>query len=301
MYETIIVGAGIAGLTAGIYAARKKMNFICLSKDVGGQILESGRILNYPGIVQTTGYEFNELLREQAKFNNIPIHEGEEVTRIEKQSDRFKVISKKDEYNTKSIILATGARARKLNVPGETRLMNRGVTYCAICDGPLFAEKDVAIIGGGDSSLEAADFLLNIARKIYLITINQRLLAHEYLIELIANQENVEVITEANTTAILGEDLVESVEYEQHGQRKKTDVQGVFVQIGRIPNTEFLKGFVDLDEHKHIMIDCETDSSVKGVFAAGDCSSVHEYQYSIAAGQGCTALLKVAKFLHKAY
>jgi len=299
MYETIIVGAGIAGLTASIYAARKRMNFLCICKQFGGQILESGEILNYPGIVKTNGFEFMETLRKQAEFNKIPIQEGEEVGRIEKRKGGFLVISDRGEYHTKSVILATGARARKLNVPGESRLANRGVSYCAICDGPLFSGKDVAIIGGGSSALEAADYLMQIARKIYIINIGLSFTAHEYLIDLITSQEAVRVIPEANTTAILGEQSVEAIEYEQYGEKKRLPVQGVFVEIGRSPNTEFLQGFLELDNHNHIIIDCHTHTSVKGVYAAGDCSSIHEYQYVIAAGQGCTALLKVAKYLQE--
>ncbi|MEW6379996.1 MAG: FAD-dependent oxidoreductase [bacterium] len=299
MYETIIIGAGIAGVTAGIYAARKKMDFLCLARQFGGQILESGEILNYPGIVATNGFEFMETLRKQAEFNKIPIREGEEVRRIEKLRGGFLVVSDQGEYHAKSVILATGARAKKLNVPGENRLANRGVSYCAICDGPLFAGREVAVIGGGSSALEAADYLMHIARKIYLINIGRYFTAHEYLIDVITSQEKVRVIPDANTTAILGEQGVEAIEYEQYGEKKRLPVQGVFVEIGRSPNTEFLEGFVELDGHNHILIDCNTHTSVKGVYAAGDCSSIHEYQYTIAAGQGCTALLKVAKYLQE--
>jgi len=299
MYETIIVGAGIAGLTSGIYAARKRMNFLCITKEFGGQFLESGEVLNYPGIIKTNGFEFSEIMRKQAEFNGIPINEGEEVKKIEKQKAGFLLITNRGEYQTKSVILATGAKAKKLNIPGEARFANRGLTYCAICDGPLFAGKEVAVIGGGDSALEAADFLLQIAKKIYIITINDQLKAHKYLIELITNQEKVEIILQANTTAILGNQFVEAIEYEQQGEKRKLMIEGVFVEIGRDPNTEFLKGFLELDKHNHILIDCETHSSVEGVFAAGDCSSIHEYQYTIAAGHGCTALLKAAKYLAK--
>lgn len=298
MYETIIIGAGISGMTAAIYASRKRMDFLLITKDIGGQFLVSGEVLNYPGIVKTTGIEFKLKMEEQLKFNNVRITDNEEVKRIERIADgNFNVVTTKAEYETKTVIIASGARARKLNVKGEERLANNGLTYCAICDGPLFKDKDVAVIGGGDSALEAADFLLNIASKIYLINLTDRLTAHEYLQESIQDQPKVTLINRAKTTEILGDTKVTGIRYEQDGERKQLDVQGVFVEIGRVPNTEFVEGLVELDQHKHIVIDCQGNTSIPGIYAAGDCASGHEYQFVIAAGQGCMALLKAARYL----
>ena len=190
MYDTIIVGAGIAGLTASIYASRKRMSFEIISTDIGGQFMVSGEVLNYPGITKTTGVEFSSKMEEQLKFNNIsPIKET--IKEIKKQDKFFKIITNKKEYETKTVILATGARARELGVPGEQEFKNRGITYCSICDGPLFAGKEVAVIGGGDAALEAVDFLKDIVSKIYLLVKGDKFTGHEYLIERINQNQKI--------------------------------------------------------------------------------------------------------------
>ncbi|PIN87326.1 thioredoxin-disulfide reductase [Candidatus Woesearchaeota archaeon CG10_big_fil_rev_8_21_14_0_10_44_13] len=299
MQDTIIIGAGIAGMTAAIYAARKRMDFLIFSSDFAGQMNLSNEVLNYPGIVKTTGIEFSTVLMEQMKFNGIGI-KIEEVQGIEGiKNNNFRVITGKMDYETRSVIIATGARARKLGVPGEERLANKGVTYCAICDGPLFRDKKVAIIGGGNSALEAADFMLKIADRIYMIDSAEQLMAHESLIEKIKNNAHVEMISRARVKEILGKDFVEAIVYEKEGKIKKIYVKGVIVEAGRIPNTDRFMSLVKTDEHGHIMVDGWTNTSVEGIFAAGDCASGHEYQYIIAAGQGCMALLKAARYLAK--
>jgi len=297
MYEVVIIGGGIAGSTAAIYAARKRMKYLFVTDRLGGQFLESGEILNYPGVVKTTGADFSAVFEEQLNFNNVEPKIGERVTKIEKIDNGFKVSSDKGSYEAKTVLIATGSHPKKLNVPGEKEFFNKGVTYCSICDGPLFSGKTIAIIGGGNSALEGVDFTKNIAKRIYLINSTKDFNAHEYLIEKIKSYENVEIIPEAKTTAISGDKFVSAITYEKEGKENKLDVEGVIIEIGRTPDTAFVEGFLDLDDHKHITIDCQTNSSVKGIFAAGDCSSVHEYQYAIAAGQGCISLLKAARYL----
>ena len=297
MYEVIIIGGGIAGSTAAIYAARKKMEFLFVTDKLGGQFLESGEILNYPGVVKTTGADFSGVFEEQLKFNNVEPKVGEKITKIEKIDNGFRVLSDKGSYESKAVIIATGSHPKKINVPGEKEFFNKGVTYCSICDGPLFSGKTIAIIGGGNSALEGVDFTKNIAKKIYLMNITKDFNAHEYLIEKVKSYKNVEIIHEAKTTKISGDKFVNAITYEKEGKENKLDVEGVIIEIGRTPNTAFVEGFLDLDDHKHITIDCQTNTSVEGVFAAGDCSSVHEYQYTIAAGQGCISLLKAARYL----
>lgn len=300
MYDTIIVGGGIAGSTAAIYASRKRMKFLLITKEPGGQFLESGEILNYPGIVKTNGGEFNSTFEKQMEFNGIKPKVGEEVKKIERRGVGFKVTTNKNSYETKTVIIATGSKPRRLEVPGEAEYAKKGVAYCSICDGPLFSGQDITIVGGGNAALEGVDFTKDIANKIYLINIGNKFNAHQYLIEKIASYKNVTVIKDAKTTRILGDKFVTGIEYEKNKKKERLAVGGIIVEIGRIPATGFLANFLQLDEHKHIMIDCQGKSSVEGVFAAGDCASGHEYQYVIAAGQGCIALLKAARYLaHK--
>jgi len=297
MYDLIIIGAGIAGQTAAIYSARKRMNFILLTKELGGQFLESGEVLNYPGIIKTTGAEFKLIMDKQLEFNKVKAKEGEEVKKIEKIKGGFRVFSNKNTHEAKTLIIATGARPRKLNVLGEKEFARKGVTYCSVCDGPLFSGMDIAVVGGGNSALEAVDFTKDIAQRIYLINKGKEFNAHEYLIERVESYKNVKIIMEADTKEILGDRFVTGLIYEKDGREHTLNLQGVIIEIGRIPNTDFLKGFLELDEHNHIQIDCQGRTSMEGIFAAGDCASGHEYQYVISAGQGCIALLKAARYL----
>lgn len=298
MYDTIIIGAGISGLTAAIYAARKRMNFEILAAEFGGQFLESGEVLNYPGIIKTTGVEFSGIMKEQMKFNKVNIIE-EKVVEVRKKDKFFVVKTDKKEYETKSVIISTGARPRKIGVLGEEKLSKKGVTYCSICDGPVFSGMDVVIVGGGDSALEAVDFMKDIASKIYMFVRGDSFKGHEYLQERVKANPKVEVMFNTSAKEILGDKFVTGVKYEQDGEEKQIEVRGVIIEIGRLPNTEIFKELVELDKHGHINIDCQGLTNVPGVFAAGDCASGHEYQYVIAAGQGCMALIKAARYLAK--
>jgi alkyl hydroperoxide reductase subunit AhpF len=189
-------------------------------------------------------------------------------------------------------------------VPGEEKFAKKGVTYCAICDGPVFAGQDVAIIGGGNSALEAVDFMADIANEINLVNIEESLSGHEYLQERVKNMDKVNIIPEANTTEIKGDEMVTGITYEQHGDTKELDVNGVIIEIGRIPNTELADGLFDTDDHDHIKVDRWSRCLVDGTptdraYAAGDCTDVHEYQYAISAGMAVTALLKSVRWLAK--
>ncbi|MEW5895907.1 MAG: FAD-dependent oxidoreductase [Candidatus Omnitrophota bacterium] len=297
MLDVVIIGAGIAGCTAAVYAARNRMDYLLVSDNFGGQFLESGMILNYPGVIQTDGFKFRSAFEKQLEFNGVQRLIGPHIKKIESIENGFRLIGDRQEFETQTVIIATGSHPRKLNVPGEDSFLNRGVTYCSVCDGPLFADKIIAIIGGGNSALEGIHFTHRIAKKIYLINIEDHFSAHAYLSETIASFENVEVIDKARTFEIFGDDFVQGLRYEREGKQYQLDVHGIIIEIGRTPNTDFLKGFVELDEKKHVVIDCQSRTSVEGVFAAGDCASGLEYQYVIAAGQGCIALLKAARYL----
>lgn len=298
VYETIIIGGGIAGISAAIYASRKRMDYLMLSEDFGGQMNVAGEIENYPGFKHTDWKEFTQRLQEQMEYNGIePVYQ--KVDRIQKLPDgHFLVHTEEEVHEAETLIYATGARARHLNVPGEEQYANKGVTYCAICDGPLFKDKTVAVIGGGDAALEAIDFLLRIAKKIYVLTVNPKLIGHEYLVERVEGNEKVEVIGNSKTLEILGNGkFVNGLKYDQQGKTKQLDVEGIFVEIGRVPNTEPLKGLVEIEKDGHIIIDKYAQTSVPGIFAAGDCTDLHGYQFAISGGEGVKALLNAAKYL----
>lgn len=296
MYDTIIIGAGICGLTAAMYAARKNMKYEVLSTDFGGQFMVSGEVLNYPGLVKTSGIELSSIMEKQMKFNDVKV-KLETVKKVEKKGTNFKITSDKGKYESKSVIIATGSKPRKLNVPGEDKFAKKGIAYCSICDGPLFAGMNVAVVGGGNAALEAVDFLKDIVKKIYMIVIGDKFNGHEYLIERVKKNPKVEVIFNTTTKEILGDKFVTGIKVEQDGKEKQLKVRGVIIEIGRVPNTEVFKDLVELDEHKHVKIDCHQNTNVPGVFAGGDCASGHEYQYVISAGQGCMALIKAARYL----
>jgi thioredoxin reductase len=272
------------------------MKYKIVGSEFGGQFMVSGEVLNYPGIVETTGIDFANTMKEQLKFNDVePVLET--VQTITKHDNVFSVTTDKNTYETKSIIVASGARARTLDVKGEDEFARKGVTYCSICDGPLFAGRKVAIIGGGNSALEAVDFMKDIASEIHLLVRGDKLKGFEYLIENVVDDPKVTIHYNATTTEISGDGFVTGVQYTQDNETKNLDVEGVIIEIGRIPNTDFLEGVVALDDSKHIIIDCQTRTSVPGIFAAGDCASGYEYQYVISAGQGSMALIKAAKYL----
>lgn len=286
----------MAGLTSAIYASRKRMRYEIISSDFGGQFMVSGEILNYPGIVRTKGTALKVVMEKQMAFNDVKIKRGT-VKGIRKKGKNFVVMTEKNNYETLSVIVATGSEPRKLKVTGEDKFANKGLTYCAVCDGPLFSGMDVAIIGGGDSALEAVDFMKDIAAKIYVLVLGDKFTAHEYLQERIRKNPKVEALFGAETTEIVGGRLVSGIKFKQKGETKELPVKGVIVEIGRNPNTEPFKKLIKLDEHGHIIINGQCETSVPGIFAAGDCTSSHEYQYAIAAGQGCMSLLKAARYL----
>ncbi len=299
VYETIIIGGGIAGITASIYASRQELNYLFISKDIGGQISIAGEIENYPGFKHTDQIKFMEALQEQLDYNKIKLEDGVEVSKIEKKNRNFIVKTNEGNFTGKTVIIATGATHRKLNVPGEKEFANKGVHYCSWCDGPLYKGKEIAVIGGGNSALEAADFLANVAKKVYLVTINKDLHGEMVLIKKVNAKKNIELIPLAATKEIKGKQFVDSVSYEQNKKEKSLKVDGVFVAIGMVPSTAFLKGFVKLDEDGHVVIDKFNKTSVDGVFAAGDCTDLHEYQFAICTGGGCMALLQAAKYMQR--
>ena len=295
-FDLVIIGGGPAALTAGIYAARKKIKAIILAKQVGGQTLLAENIENYPGIEKISGRELIEKMRMQNEKYGVEIKEGEKIELIKKQGENFLVNS----IETKSIIIATGRNPRRLNVPGEKEFEGRGVSFCSTCDAPLFDKKEVAVIGGGNSGLTAALDLVKYANKVYVLEFMPKITGDELLIEKLKQEGKVEFITDVEIKEIKGGKFVESVVYSAKGGNKELLVGGIFISIGWIPATEFLKGFVNLNEEGEIIVDSKTnETSVKGVFGAGDVTDVKYKQCVIAAAEGAKAALSVYNYLAK--
>jgi len=296
IYELIIIGAGPAGITAGIYAARKKIDFIIITKDIGGQASLSWEIENYIGYQFITGPELVEKFIEHIKEFNVEIKENEPVKKILKEDKMFKIISDKNEYFSKTVIISTGRKPKKLGIKGEDEFKNKGVTYCATCDAPLFKDKEVAVIGGGNAGLDAVLQLSRIARKIYLIEIKNELTGDKFVIEKIKNIENVEIMTGTKIKEINGDKFVESIKIEKEGKEIEIKVNGVFVEIGSIPNSEIID-FVEKNEYGEIIVDCKNRTSFSGIFAAGDVTNVFAKQIIVACGEGAKASISAFEYL----
>lgn len=298
MLDLIIIGAGPAGITAAVYAARKKMDLLVISKDIGGQTAWSGDIENYTGYQFVTGPELVAKFEEHMKKNNIALKENEDVIGIEKKKDKVFVKTDKEEYEAKTVIIASGKRSMELGVPGEEEFKNKGLTYCATCDGPLFSEKDVAVIGGGNSALDAALQLIKIANHVYIVNIVKELTGDPVEQDKLKNSKNVTIMNEAQVTAVLGDKFVNAIKIKTKDSEKEIPVQGVFVEIGLIPNSGFAKG-IDKNEKQEIKVDSYNHTNIPGVFAAGDVTDVPEKQIIIAAGEGAKATLGVFRYLSR--
>jgi thioredoxin-disulfide reductase len=301
LHDVAIVGGAGAGLTAAIYASRKKLSTILIAKQIGGQCVLTDDIENYPGFEKISGIELMDKARKQAEKYDVEIKEGSIVEAIEKKSDSFLIkIKDEEDIEAKTIIIATGKNPRRLNIPGEKEFGGKGVVFCSICDAPLFAGKDVVVVGGGNSGLHTALDLLNYANNIYVLNAGPRIKGEEILQERLIKSGKVKFFTDARITEIKGSNFVEKIIYEDKktGTKKEIFAQGIFISAGWTPATSFLNGLIDLNEEGEIIINQKTnETSVKGVFAAGDCTDVKYKQIIIAAGEGATAALSAYDYL----
>jgi alkyl hydroperoxide reductase subunit F len=299
LYDLVIIGAGPAGITAAVYAARKRMNLLVVTRDIGGQAAWSGDIENYTGYQFVTGPELVTKFEEHLRKYRIDMKEGEAVTDVERSDGGvIGVKTDKGRYEARAVIVASGKISRELGVPGEKEFKNKGLTYCATCDGPLFAGRDVAIIGGGNSALDAALQMMKIAKRVYIVNNLPKLGGDAVMREKVEAGPNVTVFNDSRVTAISGAAMVGGISIQRGGRPENIGVGGVFVEIGLVPNSGFVRG-VERNERGEIKINTRNETNVPGIFAAGDVTDVAEKQIIIAAGEGSKAALSAFKYLNQ--
>lgn len=290
-------------MTAGIYAARKKLNTLLISKDFIGQVGRTDSIENWPGTEEISGIKFLEDLKKHLEKFAVEIKEGEEAIGIEKKGENFEIIvSSKNRYSGRAIIVAAGAKPRRLQVPGEEKFIGRGISFCGTCDAPFFNEKTVAVIGGGNAGFETALDLTKYARKIYILESSSEVIADAVLSDKAKKNDKIEIILSAEVKEIKGEKFVKGLIYQDKKSRESKEIilDGVFVQIGRVPAGDFVSGLVDFNDKNEIEINLRTnETKTPGLFAAGDVTSVPFKQIVVAAGEGAKALLACERWLKK--
>jgi len=301
IYDLIILCGGPAGVAAGIYAARKKNKCLLISEHLGGQSTVSAVIENWIGEIKMSGFDLLQKLEKHLRAQEgIEIATGEKILSVKKDSEIFSVTTDKNSYQTKSVVVATGAQHRQLGVPGENEYNGKGVAYCSTCDAPMFRNKNVVVVGTGNSGLEAVLDLLPYANKIYLMDVLDKIFGEETLAEKVKN-EKVELLLGTKIKAIEGDQFVKKIVYENlaSGEVKEIPAQGVFVEIGMAPNADCVKDLVKLNSQNEIEINHQTmATSVPGVFAAGDVTDVLYKQSSVASGEGVKAALAACNYLH---
>ncbi|MGB3932719.1 MAG: thioredoxin-disulfide reductase [bacterium] len=301
VYDVVIVGGGPAGLTAGIYVARSKLKAILLEKGLpGGQIATTEHIENYPGYTAGAGYELTAIMEEQAKGFGLEIAMAE-VTGVQLGGPEKIITTNQGEYQARTVILAPGSSPRKLDVPGEKEFIGRGVSYCATCDGPFYEGLTVMVVGGGNAAVEEANYLTRFAQKVYIVHRRDALRATKVVQERAFANEKIEILWDSVVAEIRGNETLEQVLIKnvKTGQITPVTVDGLFVYIGFIPNTAFLKGQVEMDEAGYIITNDRMETSVPGVFAAGDCRQKLLRQVVTAAGDGAIAAFAAEKYLEE--
>jgi alkyl hydroperoxide reductase subunit F len=301
MYEVIIVGGGPAGMSAAVYAARKQLHTLLISGDIGGQVNLTNGVENYMGYQFIEGDELVSKFQQQV--NQFPIDQkiGLKVTQVRRIDGGLEVVSESgDKYPGKAVILASGKRPRRLNVEGEMELTGHGITYCSICDGPDYAGQKVAVIGGGNSAIEAALDMVKVAEHVDMVSVTP-LTGDPIMIEKLSDAKNLTIYTGQQTEKILGQDTVEGIVIKdlKTGNSKQLDVTGVFIEIGLVPNSDMVKDLVKLNQMGEVPVNSACETDIPGLFAAGDVTTVPEKQIVIAAGEGAKAALQAHSYLRR--
>jgi len=302
-HEVIVVGAGMAGLTAALYLARQGVDVLVVSRDLGGQLLQATVIENYPGIEAIKGVDLAMRVEKQAKTFGAKTRYGEQIVRIDRLEDgTFELESSRGNiYRAEAVILAFGKTPRRMNVPGEEEYDGRGVSYCTICDGPLFRGKNTVVVGVGDQGLEAVALLAGLCPKVYYVT-PTKLYGDPDLVARVKSAPNVEILENHEPVRVVGDGkrvkaLV--VRSKETGEERTLEVEGVFVELGYEAKTDFVKHLVDLNENKEIVVDKMGRTKTPGLFAAGDVTDIPFKQAVISAGDGAKAALAAFNYLQK--
>lgn len=299
-YDLIIIGGGPAGLTAGLYAARGRLTTLLIEKGViGGQITNAALVENFPGFPQgISGFELGQLLHQQATKYGLETISAE-VTGVEFDKATKVVRTGQGEYRAKAVIIAGGSELRKLGVPGEERLLGRGVSYCATCDGAFFRDKMVAVLGGGDAAITEAIHLTNFASKVTVVHRRDELRASKILQEKAFADPKMDFLWDSVVEEIIGDDLVEGLKVRnvKSGENSTLEASGVFIYVGLKPNTDYLKDILKLDDKGHILVNTMMETGLEGVFAAGDVRHDSARQAVTATGDGATAALSAERFV----
>ena len=296
MYDVIIIGGGPAGLTAALYALRAEKSVVVIEKlGLGGQIALSGEVENFPGTMKMSGAEFAQNLAAQVDALGGRI-EYEEVVEIIDGNPKT-VITDLDRYEGKSIIIATGVKNRRLGAEGEDELIGKGISFCAVCDGSFYKNRVVAVIGGGNSALQEAILLSDLAKKVYVIQNLEFFTGEQKLVDKLTTKENVEIILGNTVEKLLGETELKGVEIKNiAGETKTLELDGMFVAIGLVPQNEIFKNLINLDERGYIIADEFCKTNVDGIFVAGDCRTKTIRQVITAAGDGAVAALAACAY-----
>ncbi len=296
IYDLIIIGGGPAGTAAGVYASRKQLKTLFITKEWGGQSIVSPDIQNWIGTPSISGDDLAKSLQthlETYADDIVDIVSGQIVTKLEKNEDgtHTATLENGDTYKAKAVLMGSGSKRRRLDVPGADEFEHKGVTYCATCDGPLFAGQDVVVIGGGNAGFETAAQLLAYAKSVTLLHRGDAYKADPVTVEKVLSHENMTGVLNAQTIEISGDKFVTGLKYKAGEEEKQLDVTGVFVEIGMIPNTDYAKDVVELDKYNRVVIDPWTQqTSEPNIWAAGDCTNVRYHQNNISAGDAVKAL-----------
>jgi thioredoxin-disulfide reductase len=301
IYDLIIIGGGPAGITAGIYATRQTLKTLLITKEFGGQMAKKAvDIENWPGETSISGQQLVEKFVNHLKAQKGIEIKFQKVEKITKESNDFVVFTNEDKFRSLAVIIATGADPIKLNVSGEKEFLGKGVSYCATCDGPLFKDKKIAVIGGGNAGLETAIFMTNYAEKIYILEFNNVLKADQFNQNEVKRIKKIEIILNAKTEEIKGDKFVNSLIYRDlfTNELKTLAVDGVFIEIGAKPATDMVEGLVDFNEKKERIVEFETfQTKTPGLFAVGDANIGKYKQIVAAAGEGCKAALAAYEYI----